>query len=81
MTSPAKSNQLEKQFIATMRVSCMVNMLNRFFSASLAHAVLSMKYSFAFRFPLCTCQVFVILLFGQSVNALLVTHDGKGSPP
>jgi len=81
MTSPAKSDQLEKQFISTMRVGCMVDMLNRLLSASLANAILALKYSIAFRFPLSTCQVFVILLFRQFVNALLVTHNDKGSPP
>ncbi len=80
MTSSAKSDQLKKQFIAAMRVCRVMNMLNRFFSASLANAILALKYSIAFRFPLSTCQVFVILLFRQFINALLVTHDVKGSP-
>jgi len=55
MASSAKSDQLKKQLIAAMRVCRVMNMLNRFFPASLAHAVLSLKYSFAFRFPLSAC--------------------------
>ena len=59
----------------------MMNMLNRILSASLANAILALKYCVSLFLPSSACKVFVILLFCLYVYALLVTHNFNNKKP
>ena len=72
---PAKSDQLVNQFITTMCVCAMMDMLNRIFSASLANSVFPLYNCNSLFLPSATCKIFVILLFAFYVYALFIAHN------
>jgi hypothetical protein len=55
MTCPAKSDQLVNQFIATVRVCGMMDMLNGIFSTPLANAILALEYCVSLFLPSAAC--------------------------